>query len=68
MKVKTPANGMARAFGNVASGSADAPEIAHCPAEIQIRNLRRQFNLSPAVAAATAALLYPQVDSWRAGR
>lgn len=68
MKVKTPASGMARAFGNVAVGTADVPDLAHHTPEIQTSRLLRRFNLSPSVAAAVAGHLYAVPEHWRAAR
>lgn len=66
MNGKTPAGGTARAFGNVIPGRADASDLAPRPLQIQTTRLRERFGLTPAVAAATAALAYPNTDTWAA--
>ena len=64
MNVKTPASGMARAFGNVAVGTADTSDLAPRTSQIQTEILRHRYRLSPAVAAVTASLLYPPREHW----
>ncbi|GLS74637.1 hypothetical protein GCM10007890_66550 [Methylobacterium tardum] len=64
MNVKTPAGGTARAFGDVAVGTADTSDLAPRTSQIQIEILRHRYRLSPAVAAATAALIYPPREHW----
>jgi hypothetical protein len=64
MNVKTPASGMARAFGSKAVGTAETSDLAHRTPEIQTSHMRRRFNLSPAVAAAVAAHCFSVPEHW----
>lgn len=66
LKMKSPAGGTAGPFGNVAVGTADAREIPLQASARQTARLRERFGLTPAVAAATAALAYPATDTWAA--
>lgn len=68
MNEKTPASGMARAFGNVAVGTADVPDLAHRAPEIQSARLRKRFVLSPALAAEIAQHLHAVPEHWSVAR
>ena len=61
-KDRTLATGMARALENVCL-AADTFQIAPKPLEIQKRRLLSRYNLSPALAAAIAALAYNTLDN-----
>lgn len=69
MNVKTPGAGRrSGAFGNVAVGTADVPDLAHHTPEIQSARLRKHFKLTPAVAAVIAGHLHAVPEHWSTAR
>ena len=68
MNAETPAVGTAGASGKGVGFQRDTTEIASHPSQVQIARLQKRFDFSPSVAAAVAALAYPQVDSWQVVR
>lgn len=58
------AGGRSPASGSVFVATNDTPKLLIDPTEIQTRSLSAYFGLSPATAAAIAALAWPAVDHW----
>jgi len=63
---RTPAGANGEGSGKSVCLAADTFQIASTPAQVQIARLQKRFDFSPSVAAAVAALAYPQADTWGA--
>lgn len=63
--MKKPASAGANGLSKIVASRADNQGYAPTPGALQARALARRYHLTPAAAAAIAALAFPVIDDWR---